>query len=264
MSEVFSVSPDEIFHQLKLSCQIPLVVEGIISRQIIDRAAQEAEITVESSELQQAADSWRLINKLQNVDDTWLWLQKHHLSLEEFEELIHNTIIASKLAEHLFASQVEPFFLEHQLDYAGAIVSEIILDNEDLAMELYYALTESESGFAEIAYQYVKDPELRRRGGYRGILYRKDLKPEISAAIFAATPPQVLEPIVTSNGIYLIKVLELIEPHLTPRLRQSILSNLFGTWLKQQIDQVDVKVTSNAFSKCGQSTKAVSNQLAQV
>lgn len=264
MSEVLSISPNEILYQLKLSCQIPLVIEGIISRQVIARAAKEAEITVETTELQQAADSFRLVNKLQNVEDTWLWLQKHHLSLEEFEELIYNTVTTSKLTEHLFASQVEPFFREHQLDYAGAVVSEVIFDDEDLAMELYYALAEGESGFAEIAHQFIQDPELRRRGGYRGILSRKNLKPEISAAVFAATPPQVLEPIITSNGIHLIEVQELIEPQLTPPLRQNILSNLFSTWLKQQIEQVDVRVSLNALPEHNQSTEAVHNQLAKV
>ena len=54
-----------------------------------------------------------------------------------------------------------------------------------------------------------------RCGGYRGILQRKDLKPEISAAVFAATPPQILKPIVTSIGAHLILVDE-VSTHIPP------------------------------------------------
>jgi parvulin-like peptidyl-prolyl isomerase len=97
-----------------------------------------------------------------------------------------------------------------------------------------------------VAHQYIQDTELRRRGGYRGILNRKDLKPEISAAAFAATPPQVLKPVVTSKGAHLILVEELIEPQLNETLRYKILSDLFSEWLKQQLEQLEVKIDLNS------------------
>jgi parvulin-like peptidyl-prolyl isomerase len=144
------------------------------------------------------------------------------------------------LAQHLFADKVELFFVEHQLDYVGVIMYEVVLDDEDLAMELFYAVQEGEMSFYEVAHQYIQDTELRRKGGYRGIMQRKELKPEISAAVFAAKPPQVLKPIVTSSGVHLILVEETILPELNNKLRYQILSDLFAGWLKQQIEQLEV------------------------
>jgi len=46
------------------------------------------------------------------------------------------------------------------------------------------------------------------------------MKPEISAVVFAAKPPQVLKPIVTSKGVHLILVEEIIEQKLTDMLRK--------------------------------------------
>ncbi len=66
--------------------------------------------------------------------------------------------------------------------------------------------------FYEVAHQYIQDTELRRKGGYRGMVQCKELKPEISAIIFAAQPPQVLKPIVTSKGVHLILVKDIIQP----------------------------------------------------
>lgn len=246
MSEVFTVSSNEILEEVKLSCQIPSIVEGILTRKIIARAAEKAGIEVASAEVQQAADSLRLMNKLQNADDTLVWLQKHSLSLDEFEELAYATVVTLKLTQHLFADKVEPFFIEHHLDYAQVIMHEVVLDDEDLALELFYALTEGEISFLEIAHQYIQDTELRRCGGYRGKLRRTELKPEISAAVFAATPPQILKPIVTSKGVHLIWVKELIQPQLDEMLRYQILSDFFSEWLKRQLAQFEVETDLNS------------------
>jgi parvulin-like peptidyl-prolyl isomerase len=240
MSEMLTISRDEIIDQIKFSCQIPSVVEGILTRKIIARAAEQAGIKVEPEELQQAADSLRLMNKLTSADATWSWLQKHSFSLDQFEELVYTNVVSSKLAQHLFSEKVEPFFVEHQLDYAQVVMYEVVLDDFDLAMELFYALTEGEMSFPELAHQYIQDTELRRKGGYRGILHRAHLRAEISAAVFAATPPQILKPILTSIGVHLILVEELIEPQLSEMLRLKILSDLFSEWLQRQIEQVEV------------------------
>jgi len=246
VSKVLTVSREEILHQIKLSCQIPSVIEGIATRKILASTAQELGIKVEPEELQQAADNIRLINNLRRTDDTWLWLQKHSLSLDEFEESVYATVVSSKLAQHLFADKVEPFFVEHQLDYAQVVMYEVVLDDQDLAMELFYAIAEGETSFPSVAHQYIQDTELRRTGGYRGTLSRKALKPEISAAVFAATPPQILKPIATSSGVHLIWVEELIQPQLDELIRYKILSDLFSEWLKGQIEQFEIEIELNS------------------
>ena len=119
---------------------------------------------------------------------------------------------------------------------------EVVLDDEDLAIELFYGIQEGEMSFYEVAHQYIQDTELRRKGGYRGIVRRKELKPEISAAVFAAKPPQVLKPIVTSSGVNLILVEEIIQPELDAKLGSQIMFNLFDEWLQQQIEQVEFNV----------------------
>jgi parvulin-like peptidyl-prolyl isomerase len=240
MSQAITITSEDILQQVKLSCQIPSIVEGIVSRKIIASAAAEAGIKVETEELQKAADNIRIMGQLKSADDTWAWLEKHGLSLDDFEELIYNNVISEKLAQHLFADKVEPFFVEHQLDYVGVVMYEVVLDDEDLAIELFYGIQEGEMSFYEVAHQYIQDTELRRKGGYRGIVRRKELKPEMSAAVFAAMPPQVLKPIVTSSGVHLILGEEIIRPELNNKLRYQILSDLFAGWLKQQIEQLEV------------------------
>ncbi len=235
-----TISTRDIIEQIKLSDQIPEVIEAIARRKIINDAASQAGITVELAELQMAGDNLRLAKKLVTADETWAWFEKHHLSLEQFEELVHTQLLSQKLANHLFAKQVETYFFEHQLDYIVAATYEVVLDDRDLAQELFYAVTEGEITFPEIAREYIQDPEFRRLGGYLGLRRRIDLRPEIAAAVFAANPPQILKPIVTPRGVHLIWVEEIIHPKLDELLRHKIVTELFTAWLKQQIEQADI------------------------
>ena len=106
--------------------------------------------------------------------------------------------------------------------------------------------------FYDVTDKYIQDKELRRKGGYRGILSRKDLKSEISSAVFAATPPEVLKPIVTSKGVHLILVEEIIQPELDDKLRFQIWSELFGEWLKDKVGVVQLINKSKYSVSCSQ------------
>lgn len=240
MFQTITISDEDALKQIKLSSQFPCIIEGIVARKVLLSVASEIGIKVETEELQQAADYIRLINNLRTVDETWGWLQKNSLSLDDFEEMAYTNVISGKLAQHLFADKAESYFIENQLNYAGAVIYEVVLEDKGLTEELFYGLQEGKMSFSEIAHQYIQDTELRRCGGYRGTVLRTDMKPEISAAILAAKPPQILKPIVTSKGIHLILVEEIIQPQLDEELRYQIISNLFSQWLKQQIEQVEV------------------------
>ncbi|MBR8836522.1 MAG: peptidylprolyl isomerase [Stigonema ocellatum SAG 48.90 = DSM 106950] len=242
MLNYFNVSNEDIVRNIKISCKIPDVVEAIATQKIIAETALELGIKVEEEDLQTEADCVRLEKKLVKAKDTLSWLKKHHLSLDDFEELVHRNILSKKLANHLFTEQVERFFYEHQLNYVAAVTYEVILDDRDLALELFYALQEGEISFQEIARQYIQAPEIRRASGYQGIRHRTDFRPEIASAVFAATPPQILKPITTPTGVYLIWVEEIIQPQLDEKLRQKIITDLFSGWLKQQIEQQEIVI----------------------
>ncbi|MEM8780365.1 MAG: peptidylprolyl isomerase [Cyanobacteria bacterium P01_G01_bin.49] len=235
-----TITQEDILHQVKLSCKVPELVEQIVTRQIVTTVAAAEGITITIEELQKAADQMRAMTQLTDAKSTWAWLEKYGLSLDDFEEIVHITLLSQKLTTHLFADKVEPYFYEHQLDYAGAVIYEIVLDDEDEVIELFYEIQESEISFFEAAQQYIEDIELRRKGGYRGKVERSEMLPEVSAAVFAANAPILLKPILTSKGIHLIRVEEIIQPELNSKLRQTIMLDLFSEWLKQQVEKIQV------------------------
>lgn len=243
MSNTLTLTLEEVFRQVQLSCEVPTVVEAILSRRVIDQAAAAAGIEAGQEELQQTADDIRLTNQLESAETTWFWLEKYHLSLDDFEEMARSIVISQKLAEHLFADKVPSFFAENQLDYRQAVIYEVILEDSNLAMELFYTLQEGEISFPEMAHQYCQETEQRRRGGYCGALSREALKPEVAATVFAASPPQVLKPVLTAQGAHLILVEELVMPQLDEALRQTILADLFGEWLRLQLRLLEATIS---------------------
>ncbi len=239
-SNTITITKEDILHQIKLSCKIPEMVEQIVTRKVITAAGEKLGIKITTEELQKAADRMRVMSQLNDVQATWKCLEKHGLSLDDFEEIVYMTLLFQKLTTYLFKDKVEPYFYENQLDYAGAIIYEIILDDEDEVIELFYEIQEGAISFSEAAQKYIQDTELRRKGGYRGKVNRTDMKPEVSAAVFAANPPTILKPIITADGIYLVLVEEIINPELDQELRQKIMLDLFSEWIQQQIEQIRI------------------------
>ena len=224
-----------IVDEARLSGKVPELIRGAARRQIINDAALTAGIQATEAELQAAADNIRRADRLVTVAATNKWLAANFISVGDFEQIVRDRLTTAKLAHHLFADRVEHFFWQNSLEYASATLYEVVLTDRYLAMEIFYALTEGDLNFNDVAHQYIADPELNRRGGYLGPINRKQLRPEISAAVFAAQPPQTIAPVTTDLGIHLIRVAEISQPQLDGTLYQQILMELFDRWLEQQI-----------------------------
>ena len=229
------ITPECLLKQIILSLSIPDLTEKIINRRIINQEAMKLGIKVTQEELQKVADLIRLNSQLEDAQATWEWLEKNCLNIEDFEEIVRHTVIVEKLLAHLFTDdKIASYFYDKRLNYSGAAIREIILDCPDEAIELYYEIDEGEITYFEAAQEYIKDPELRRQGGYLGKVKRTEMKPEVSAMVFASNPPSLLKPIITSKGVHLIQVEEIIEPKLDNQLRHQITLELFSGWLKQK------------------------------
>jgi parvulin-like peptidyl-prolyl isomerase len=235
MTEALPYSDQDIIEYLRLSGQISAVMEGIVTRNTIMTAVKAAGLEVSDEELQQGADQIRLNNQLLQASDTLAWMQKQGLTADDFKEMVRHTVLSIKLTQNLFANKVEAIFAERQIEYIQVALYEVVLDDEDIALELYYSIKEGELTFHEMAKQYCTDKELGRRGGYRGLVKRTELKAEVRAAVFASAPPQLLKPVLSKQEIHLIQVEEIVQPQLTPILRQQILSELFLEWVKRQV-----------------------------
>ena len=165
MSKTITITNEDILQQVKLSFKLPEIIEEVIKRKIIESVAEEMGFSAETEELQEAADQLRLAYKLLSADDTWQWLEKFDLSIDDFEDMARMKVLTKKLARHFLVDKIDPYFYDNQLNYSQAFLYEVILDNEDEAIEIFFALQEDEITFFDVAQKYIKDKELKRKGG---------------------------------------------------------------------------------------------------
>ncbi|NJK36661.1 MAG: peptidylprolyl isomerase [Oscillatoriales cyanobacterium RM2_1_1] len=226
----------EILNFLQRHLRIRDISQQVLSQKIIDQTAEERGITVTTEEIQVEADSQRHSRRLEKASDTLDWLTEQLVTPEEWEAGIRDCLLAKKLSEHLFADQVEKFFAENRLDYDQIVFYQIVLPNERIAREVFYQIEEEEISFYFAAHLYDIDQNRRQRCGYEGKLSRRSFKPELAAAVFAAIPGEVTQPIETPEGYHLILVEEFIPAELTPEREQEIIKRLFSDWLTSEIN----------------------------
>lgn len=234
MTDAINITPEELLNELKLSLHLPTLSEQITTHRMIAHSAAEGGIQPDPEGVQKAANQIRLTHNLLGATETYAWLEKYGLSMDDLEQLARRECLKQQLVEHLFSDKIEPYFVQHQLDYLSAVLYEVIFEDEELAYEQYYALQAGETTFSQVARQYIQDTEKRRVGGYLGVRRRSELHPEFRAIVFAANPPQVLKPVVIESGVHLILVEELIQPELESQLEIEIQQQLFNQWITQQ------------------------------
>ncbi len=240
MSQSITLTLNDIFQQAKYTLQMPRLVRQAIEHQIILHAAEQAGLVIATAELQQTADELRVTHQLLSARDTLHWLEKHHLTIEDFEDLAYTQLLRQKVADHRCTPQIAAHFANHQLDYAQAVIYQVTIAEAPLAMELFYSLQAREQDFLAIVHRYLPEGRAPLRGDYRRVVRRQDLDPEISAIVFAATPPTVLRPIATREGHHLIYLAAIRPARLDPALEAQIRQELFQTWLRQQAREWDV------------------------
>jgi hypothetical protein len=242
MSESITIHLSDIWQQAKCQLFARQLIDQTIQQRLVTIAAQQRGIAVSLEELQASADRLRMQHQLLTTQSTLAWLERHQLSIEDFEDIAQFTLLSEKVKAQVVESQIAPYFYQHQLDYEQAILYEVILPQHELAMELFYALQERELDFLAVVHRYGGDRRLRLSGAYRRVIRRRDVAAELSAMIFAATAPQILRPFVQDDRTHLIYVVELIQPELTELLQAEIRQVLFQQWLQQQQQQQQYQV----------------------
>jgi parvulin-like peptidyl-prolyl isomerase len=235
MSIDLEITSEDIITQLKISQMLPAIKEQILIARIVKNEAEQAGIKVEVNELQEAADTFRLKNKLIGAKITQKWLDIHQLSLDDFENIIHFQLTNDRLKQKILTDKVEKYFYQNKLDFDRVALYEVVLQNKELATELYYAVREGEIKFQDVASKYIEDIELKRKGGYLGQIQRKDLNPELLSVFSTPNPPQVIKPITTAKGHHFLWIEEVIPAELTEEIGQEIQIKLFLEFLRKRM-----------------------------
>jgi parvulin-like peptidyl-prolyl isomerase len=231
-----SIAPETIVDSLRRDFRLREICQGILFRQIVQRAAAERGITVSSSSIQVEADRQRYERRLENAADTFAWLTEQMMTTEDWEEGICDRLLSQQLTEALFAQDVERYFAENRLNFEQVLLYKITVPYQQLSQELFYQIEEKEISFYEAAHLYDIEAERRLQCGYEGKLYRGSLKPEIASVVFGGKPGELLGPLQSVQGYDLLVVEEFIAAELNSETEQVIMGRLFQEWLEGELN----------------------------
>lgn len=231
-----SIELEQILSFLKKNFQLKDVCLKILYQKVIQQSAQERGITVTPEEIQAEAEQQRRERRLEKAADTLAWLADQLVTPEDWEAGIREQLLSKKLAEHLFAKEVEKVFAQNKLNFDQILLYQIIVENDKLAQEIFFQLEEREISFYEAAHLYDIDEKRRQQCGCEGKIYRWNLKPDIAAVIFGAKLGEVIGPVQTPLGYHLMRVEEFIPAELTPERSQEILDRMFQEWLDSELN----------------------------
>lgn len=231
------IEPNKIVDFLKKNIQFKQVCQTIWHEQIIKQAAEERGLTVTAEEIQAECDRLRHEKRLQKATDTIAWLADQMIAVGELEIGIRDRLLAERLAEHMFAKDVEKFFVQNKIDFEQVLIYQIVVPYEKLAQEIMYQIEEAEISFYEAAHLYDIDERRRYQCGYEGKVYRWNLQPDLAAIVFSHQKiGEVIGPIVIDKHSHLLIVEEFIPAELTPERYKDIRQQLFDRWLESELN----------------------------
>lgn len=230
------IEPEEVINFLKTEMCLRDIYEKILFQRIINYSASIRGVNVTIEEIEAEANRQRREKHLEKATDTIAWLSEQLITTHDWEHGIRNRLLAHKLAEALFAKDVEQFFSQHRPEFEQVVLYEIIVADEKLARELYYQIEEGEISFYEAAHRYHVDEQCRQKCGYEGEVYRWSIPPDIAGTLFSIPPKHLIGPIKTEKGYHLMIIEEIIPAELTVNRYQEILNQMFQQWLVSELE----------------------------
>ncbi|WP_017721441.1 peptidylprolyl isomerase [Kamptonema formosum] len=230
------IEAGELLTLLKRDIQFKEVSQRLLHQKLIEKVARERGVTITPEEIEAEANRQRYEKRLQKASDTLAWLADQMMTADDWEAGIRDRLLAKKLADYLFAKEVEKFFAQNKLDFEEVLLYQILLRDEKLARELYYEIENQEITFYQAARLYDIDERRRLQCGYEGKLCRWGMKPAIAAAVFSAPLGEPIGPLRTEQGYYLLMVEEFIPAQLSPERYQELLNRMFQQWLNSELN----------------------------
>jgi len=160
------------------------------------------------------------------------WLDYVRLSNSEYRQVVEDILLTQKLSDQI--TQSVPTEGKQVHLYA------ILVSTEGNATEVEQLLQNGEN-FATVAMEFSTDETSIQNGGDLGWLPQGILLSELDQAAFSLAEGNVSEPIVSTNGYYIIKVAGIEDRPIDDQYRQMLASTAFTNWFEEQRNIVEIK-----------------------
>ncbi len=215
--------------------------DGFARRELIRQLARREGVCVAQEDIQRRVDEWRYQHRLEQVEDTEVYLAKRGITLQDVAEDAEVRRLEFLLSEKIAEGQVESYFAQHTLEFDEAEICWIFHTAKDVIDEVDLQIREDGADFYAMARRFSQDAHTRPGSGFLGRVRRKQLPKGIAARVFAASIGEVFGPEKISKGFALYLVQQLYPATLNEQIKKEIRKHLFNQWLQREMQRADIR-----------------------
>ena len=210
-------------------------------RELIRQLARREGVCAAREDIQRKVNDWRYQHRLEQVEDTEVYLIKRGITLQDVAEDAEVRRLEFLLSEKIAEGKVEPYFAQHTLAFDEAEVCWIFHTDKGVIDEVDLQIREDGADFYAMARQFSQDAHTRPGSGFLGRVRRKQLPKGIAARVFAASSGEIFGPEKVSKGFALYLVQEYYPATLNEQIKKEIRKYLFNQWLQREMQRADIR-----------------------
>ncbi len=240
-----AISLQQAITYLKTSGRLAEFIGEILRQYVIEQELQKRqEVGIDPAIIEQAVVDFRLQNQLTEPEIFQEWLASNGMDFESFHNRVAFDLKLEKLKVQVSESKLQEYFIESKIFLDQVVLSRIIIDNRELAEELYSQIEEGAS-FEQLAREYSLTED-RIVNGMMGPISRGTLPDEIRAVVDKASPGEILGPVELEGRFGLLRIEQFLPASLDDSQLEGALKNeLFEQWLAEKIQKLNVKLQVN-------------------
>lgn len=184
------------------------LVDSLITDQLVMDYAKENKIEVSQEKVDETYSQFQ--EQIKTDDAFQTFLKEKDLNEEFIKESVASQLRINGVIDHL-VDQIkndEQKMKEIKEELYQVRASHILVDSKEKADELVAKLKEDPDSFEELAKAESKDTGSAENGGDLGYFEKGKMVPEFEAAAFEAEKGTITDPIQTTYGYHIIKVVD--------------------------------------------------------
>ena len=240
-----SISIPQAFTYLQVAGKLQGFITEILRQHVIANEFQTRDdLAIDPFLVEQALVNFRVERQLIDSKVFQEWLESNGPVYTGYRTQTVYRLKLEKLKALVTEPRLQEYFFERKIFLDHVVLSQIVVDDLELAEELQSQILEGNAAFEQLAREYSL-AEDRIVNGMMGPISRGRLNDALRSVIDSVSPGNVVGPIQIKELYCLFRVEQFLPATLEGKLQAQLQNEIFEQWLAEKMQKMNVKVQGN-------------------
>jgi len=240
-----TISVSEGFEYLRKAGGLQRAIAEILRQHLLEAELRDRDdLKADDFQVEQAILDFRVQRQLTDPKQFKKWLLFNGTPFEEFKDRIAFGFQVEKLKAEVTEPQLEEWFAKRKPDLDRVVLSRIIVEDKQLAVDLEQKLAQEPSQFDDLArsHSVTKDAI----GNAIPPVRRGSLPPGVRTALTDTNPGDIVGVLEVDDRFCLFRVDNILAASLEqPGLKRELQNELFEKWMREKLAKMAIKLELN-------------------